>query len=167
MKAIVLSILLISVVSVGAQNLEDGWKGILPLKATKADVEKAYGPPTDIDDNLYYMYIGEGYNVQINYSTEPCKANRYSRGKYNIPKDTVLDMWVSLKGNVLLSSVKFDRSKFTRRPDEELTNLVHYYRGDIGMTITSEMRDKEGNEYLGRVIYRPPSTPDPNVICPK
>lgn len=167
MKAVLITLLLSFTVLASGQSLEDGWKGILPLRSTKKDVEKTYGPPSRIDDNDYYQYVGDNFSAQVNYSTEPCSGNQYDRGKYNVPKDTVLDIWVYVRGNVLLSTVEFDRSKFVRKPDQELLNLVHYYSSDNAMSISSSISDKEGNEYFGRVIYRTPPQLASKFTCPK
>lgn len=81
---------------VSCDTIEDGWKGIKPLKTDKISVNKLLGTP-EIDDNEYHRYTSDEAFVRVNYSTAPCKDNQYKRGEYNIAQDTVLDYYVVIK----------------------------------------------------------------------
>lgn len=67
--ALFLTVFLNSIVS--CQTIEEGWKGIKPLKADKTSVEKLLGKP-EIDNNGYHGYRTDGAFIQVNYSTLPC-----------------------------------------------------------------------------------------------
>ncbi|MCY7348151.1 MAG: hypothetical protein LH614_18315, partial [Pyrinomonadaceae bacterium] len=89
-----------------SQTVEDGWKGIKPLKTDKTAVDKILGKP-EMDDNNYQRYSTDEAFVRVNYSTVPCKDNQYKRGEYNIAKDLVWDYYVVLDNIVKLSDFKY------------------------------------------------------------
>jgi hypothetical protein len=135
--------------------VEKGWKGLLPLQSTKADVEKAFGNPEKVDENGYYNYRLVDAFVQVNNSTEPCTANQYDRGKFNVPKDSVLDMWIYIKRNVLVSDLKFDRQQYQRDTSGDVENVVYYHSLESGISIGASVQDAKQNEYVGLITYRP------------
>src|SRR4029079_1339768 len=119
--ALLISLILLAQGALG-QSVEDGWKGIRPIVATKSEVQKAFGKPSVIDDNNYYGYRTEDAFIQVNYSTEPCKENRYGRGKFKIAIDTVLSYDVHFRKAVKLSDLNFDRSKYGKDTSGDLIN---------------------------------------------
>lgn len=143
------------------QSLEDGWLGILPLMTTKEDVEKKLGKPK-IDENGYHGYRFEGGFIQVNYSTAPCKANPYNRGKYNIESDTVLDYTVNLHDGVRLSELKFDREAYRKEESTHGGNL--YIRRDNSIWITTFTEG--GQEYAVRLDFRAGNLESAKWRCP-
>ena len=98
-------------VTVLGQTLEDGWKGIKPLRTDKVAVDKLLGKPS-IDDNGYAHYEIEGAVIEVNFSACPCLENNYGRGKYNVPKDFVLGYRVFLRKGISISDVSFRREDY-------------------------------------------------------
>ncbi len=97
------------------------------LISNKTDVEKAYGKPERIDDNGYYNYRMDDSFVQVNFTTKPCRRNQYDRGKFNVPANTVLDVWVSIKKTILFKDLNYDKA-FDHRDTSLVQRLL--LRGD-------------------------------------
>jgi hypothetical protein len=70
----------------GTRMSVDEWKGIRPLKSTRAEVEKVLGAPLERDCQEC-IYKSETERVAVTYSRGPCKAGE----GWNVPKDTVLN----------------------------------------------------------------------------
>ena len=150
--------------SIFSQKVEDGWKGLLPLKSTIHDVEKALGKPLKIDGNNYYHYRTDEAYINVNYSTAPCVANQYNRGEYNVPPNTILDFRVGLHDMIPIDDVRFDRDHFYRDTYSHIANAVYYRQyystqksrtltGGFGANISVQlMKDKE---YVTGFTYRP------------
>src|SRR6476659_7763140 len=69
------------------------WRGIVPLRSTRADVVRLLGKPNELG-----RYEVNGERADIIYSDGPCKGWHYSLEKVNckclVPKDTVLSIYV-------------------------------------------------------------------------
>ena len=115
-------------------GVEGGWHGILPLHTSKKIVEERLGP-AKIDDNGYYMYSTDEADIEVNYSTAPCKENRYGRGKYSVPENTVLNYRVIFKSPVSLSDLKYDPHRFDRVPSGHTLNYAAYVNVDDSISI--------------------------------
>ena len=94
-----------------AQPIDEGWKGVKPLVTTKGTVNKLFGKH-NIDSNGYYGYRTEVGYIQVEYSTEPCVANQYDRGRYSVPEDIVLRYDVHIKKPLLFSDLIIDKSNY-------------------------------------------------------
>lgn len=161
MYIFLLMTLLISTSS--CQRLEDGWRGIQPLKTRKAQVEKILGKP-EIDDNGYHGYRFDGGFIQVNYSTAPCEENQYKRGKYKIQSGTVLDYIVNLHEGVKLSELKFERGSYYKETSIHGGDLVYYIRRDNSIWITAFVQN--GEEYAGRISFRAGNSDSEKHKCP-
>ena len=89
-----------------------GWRGIVPLHSTRADVERLLGPPSRKSDKKPLVrYDLEKETVAIIYSRGPCStANDY--GEWEVPPDTVVGMEVILKQGLLLSELQLDAAQY-------------------------------------------------------
>ena len=140
---------------------------MLPLISTKENVEKILGKPERVDDNGYYFYEIDGYYVQVNYSTEPCRPNQYNRGKFNVAKNTVLDTWINVKKELLLTELDFDRKQYYKDTSGDLLNVYDYRNGQGGINITVGIQDEKKTEYVGRITFRPSEKLQLQFACPK
>ena len=147
--------LIASVFSVSGQALEKGWRDLLPLISSKEKVEKIFGKPENVDDNGYHNYRLDEYFIQVNYSTDPCRPNQYDRGKFNVARDTVLDIWIHVKKNLLLTKLDFDRTKYYRDATGHVTNVVYYNSQETGISIVTSIQDESRDEYVGSIHYSP------------
>jgi hypothetical protein len=131
-----------------------GWRGIVPLKSTRADVVKILGKPS----RFGYVYDFDKGAIRIMYSRKRCEQGLPSDwGNWNVPLDTVINI-----------SVDDD----TPVEDLKISNLEKYkwYTDDSGTTYY-HLKDK-GIEYSvrdGRVtqITYGPTSKDQNLLCKK
>jgi len=111
------------------------WNGIIPLKSTRADVEKILGPPIpESKAKDAAIYRTKDARVFVLYSTGPCNI-RPSNG-WNIPELTVIQL--SFYPNVApkLSDLSLDRKKFEKHPDPEILNETSYTNETDGISLT-------------------------------
>jgi hypothetical protein len=89
-----------------------GWRGIVPLHSTRADVEGLLGTPDRKSDNKPVVrYDLEGETVSIIYSREPC-SNGTVYGKWAVPPDTVVSIRVVPKRALPLSELQLDAARY-------------------------------------------------------
>jgi hypothetical protein len=102
----------------GTGDQAKGWKGIVPLHSTRADVERLIGPPSPPPSDrmrLYTpntnmpLYFLEDKEARIGYMTD---ANAKRLGCYAVPVDTVLYISVDLKKHPSLRDLGIDESRF-------------------------------------------------------
>lgn len=96
------------------------WRGITPLKSTRADVERLLGKPNELG-----RYEIQNERVSIRYSPGPCDGAFAVLAKANceclVGKDTVLRIAVTLDSAVKVSKLGIDKKKYERTP-------VHAYK---------------------------------------
>ena len=123
------------------------WNGIVPLKSTRADVERLLGHGSN---NIYRH--GKQI-VDIEYAQFPC-GHKNPPGwpeappGWNVPVDTVTAIRVSLgKHTVPLESLPYDLTKFTKvRGDHDLPQHFYYTNDADGFAIEFfDFGGKEGN----------------------
>ena len=89
-----------------------GWRGIVPLHSTRADVEQLLGTPDRKSNNKPVVrYDLEEERVSIIYSREPCSDGSVY-GKWAVPPDTVVSMRVIPKKRLLLSELQLDAAQY-------------------------------------------------------
>lgn len=158
----VIFMLLIINSAIFCTTIEDGWKGIKPLVTDKTTVNALLGKPL-IDDNDYHKYSTEDGGFNVNYSVNPCESNSYDRGEFNVPKDTVLTYYITLKKKLKLSDLEFKREKYRRVKDHHFSNEVAYYNNDDGVEIQVHISDNV--EYIDRIYFRPSKKDKESFAC--
>jgi hypothetical protein len=125
----------------------NGWRGIVPLHSTRADVERLLGPGTNECKCGYYL---EDVNVFFDYSSGDCRGR--GSGGWDIQPDTVLRITVYPKPNPLLSSLKIDESKLSSR----LTVAIERWRavGLPGLSVPRVLRPTTTGVLRRAVLYR-------------
>jgi len=95
-------------------SLQDtkGWRGIVPLRSTRADVEALLGPGTGARKDSYYL---DDMNIFFSYASGDCESG--GSGNWNIGPDTVIRFTIYPKPNPKLSDLRIDESKFEKRQD--------------------------------------------------
>ncbi|HET8781575.1 MAG TPA: hypothetical protein VFM63_04125 [Pyrinomonadaceae bacterium] len=130
MRVVFLLVLFLnSALGVAAQERK-GWRGLVPLQATRADVERIVGPPTSPGGQ---MYKPRGQFVLVEYADGPCEKG-WPYG-WNVEKDTVISIWVSSGKTVALADLKLDEKKYEKYRDSYLANIVHYVNSEDGVDI--------------------------------
>jgi hypothetical protein len=154
-RAMLSLITLLLAMIVQAQAKE--WRGIVPLHSTRADVERLLGPPsTDRSEFIFYEFDKERISFQL--SRGPCNVEFSS---WNVPRDTVISIRVTPK-QLCWNELKLDRTKYEKKPDEELSYIFHYVDEKAGIRY-------EVDESGGLVVFIEyfPSTLEAKLKCPK
>ena len=89
-----------------------GWRGIVPLHSTRADVERLLGAPDRKGiKKPVVSYDLEGEEVYIIYSREPC-SDESLYGRWAVPADTVVSIRVMPKKELPLSELQLDAGRY-------------------------------------------------------
>lgn len=116
------------------------WRGIFPLKSTRADVERLLGKPIDNESRFlaHYQFVNE--RATISYATDydlaeckgPCCPLR---------RDIVTHIDVESIAKHTFSSLAIDKSKFESFPLVEDTNVRIYDDHEAGVEYWVSMKD--------------------------
>jgi len=134
-----------------------GWRGIMPLHSTRADVERLLGPGINECKCGYYL---KDVNVFFLYSRGDCKSGE---GPWDVPADTVTRITVyAHHPSLKLTDLNLDGSKFEKRHNGHIEAIVSYVNEEDGLII-------EVNEDIGSVMgfYYYPARVDKNLRCTK
>lgn len=151
---ILLVILILTFNSLAFDNfVEDGWKGIKPLKTSRGIAEKVLGTHQKVTKFGLFNYVTADFFAQADYSDFPCEESSYGRGDYNVSPETVLNYKVIFYKQMKLNDLKFQRKKYRREEDSEMTGLVYYINADDAVIIS--VRTKNGVEYVAEIRFDP------------
>ena len=107
-------------------RVSEGWRGIVPLHSTRADVERLLGPS---EDKCKCFYKTENEKIFIEYAQSPCKG--FLNG-WNVPADTVLMLTVRSNTDVRFSDLSLDLTKYVQTTGTD-TPQVYYTNNDAGI----------------------------------
>ena len=133
----------------------EGWRGIIPLHSTRADVERLLGPATDGCKCAYYL---DDVNVSFVYSSFNCKSG----GAWDVPPYTVLRIVVYPKNHPRFSDLDVDKTKFTEKNEGHIENIVSYVNDVDGLIIEV---NREMDMVMG--FYYVPAAKDQHLRCRK
>ena len=105
------------------------WRQIVPLKSTRADVERLLGSTTGAYFSEYELKQG---SLFIEYSSGPCKPERKSG--WNVPRDVVVMVHFTPKHRTRIADLKLDPQKFRRIVDEHVIGALYYVNDEEGIT---------------------------------
>jgi len=161
MKALLIGIIASTfLTAMSIQNNPPGYRGIVPLKSTRADVERVFGPPTDPRAPTYFF---SDKTVRIQYSKHGCTPPPHVEGwpvppleGWNVPPDTVLVVRVTMRKQVSLDSLKLDLTRFTKeRGDKDVPSHFRYVDRESGLTI--DLNGGAERPIVRAFIYEPES----------
>src|SRR5262245_9180257 len=89
------------------------WRGMVPLKSSRADVEQLLGSPS-INRADWAVYQMENEKVSIEYSKGPCTVEF---SPWNVPKHIVISIWVTPISRVLFADLRIDQTRLKKVPD--------------------------------------------------
>jgi hypothetical protein len=127
------------------------WRGITPLRSTRADVERLLGPPQSDSGSVY---VTEGERVSVTYSRRACDYG------WRVPLDTVVSFFVHPKKPPKLSDLKLDEKRYERRRDLHIETLYYYVDPQEGINYTVD----SGGGVVTAVEYYP-SLKDKALLC--
>ena len=116
------------------------WRGIVPLKSTRSDVERLLGKPQPGGIGSYVTYKLEAEEVRVVYADRKL-CSRPDRCDCRVPDDTVLHIVVRLKTTVKFSSLDLDKSKFHPIVNPENANNFAYSNSETGLMYVISKRD--------------------------
>lgn len=127
------------------------WRGITPLRSTRADVERLLGPP---ESGPGGVYATEGERVSVTYSRRPCDYG------WRVPPDTVISFFVHPKKPPKLSDLGLDEKRYERRRDLHVETIYYYIDPRDGINYTV---DSAGGVVTAVEHY--PSLKDKALLC--
>ena len=131
----------------------NSWKGIVPLRSTRADVKRILGTPTrDVGASSYFRLPGE--SVVVNYQATPCDRLGFT---WNVPVDTVVAIGVIPKHAIKKESLVREGEFKT---ESAVKDLVYYEDRAGGRTIET-YKDEVS------LINYAPTTADEEMRCPQ
>lgn len=138
----------------------EGWRGIVPLHSTRADVERLFGSPLQKGGS---SYATETEVLIVAYSAdESCREGLPDR--WNVPRDTVLSFTVSPRTKLLLSDTHLNISSFRRLPDPYIQGNIYYRSEEEDVKVTTRAL-QDGTEEVDSIRYTPAAT-DNHLRCP-
>jgi hypothetical protein len=135
------------------------WKGLVPLRSTRADVERLLGKPA-MSPGSFNIYKTEGERVDVRYSVGPCEASPVER--WNVAKDIVISMEVIPQKTISIESLHLDTKRYLRIQESHPENWVQYWNRDDGVILHSILQGKRESLYF--IEYRP-SSKDKSLRC--
>lgn len=128
------------------------WKGIVPLKSTRTDVEKNL-KVTNSDNDMLATYDLENEKVIVQYSYGLCSESVNS--KWNVPKNTVVSFIIYSKKQVFLSELSINLSLFEKRQmSADLPKFYNYRHKQDGISYSvDEAQFEQGS--IASISYFP------------
>ena len=105
------------------------WRQIVPLKTTRAEVERLLGSATGAYFAEYDLKQG---SLFIEFSSGPCKPER--KGGWNVPRDVVIMVHFTPKHSTRIADLKLDPKKFRKIVDEHVIGALYYVNDEEGIT---------------------------------
>jgi hypothetical protein len=137
------------------ESAANSWKGIVPLRSTRADVTRILGAPTNESAGVSFFSLRDAV-VVVHYETESCDKDRFAFG-WNVPAGTVTDVGVLPKRTT-------DKELFTREGQFErssdVPNLVYYSDRTSGLTVETY------KDQVSLLTYSPTKAQE-NMRCPQ
>ena len=108
------------------------WNGLIPLKSTRADVERLFGKPKIMIGSAP-LYEFDKENVIFTYAVGGCEQLSW----WNVPRDTILDIEIIPQGALSVKDTGFDLTKFSQYKTEH-PELLIYVNKKEGVTIRTK-----------------------------
>ena len=118
------------------------WRKIVPLKSTRADVERLLGPGDRSYGVVYELKDGV---LWIDYSSGPCRKER--RGGWNVPEGVVISFSFSAKKKQRETDLKLNRKKFRRVIDTHTHGITYYISDADGIMYEIQQGKVDSVEY--------------------
>jgi hypothetical protein len=126
------------------------WRGLVPLKSTRADVERVLGPPKQNIDKKALTYYLSDVVVLINFSGNPKCQESLPYDSWDVGPDTITGLAVMLKKHVPVSESGIDLTKFKKaRGASDIPDHFYYSHPEDGFAVEVQQ------DYVVGYIYRP------------
>lgn len=133
----------------GQNVMAKDWRGIVPLKSTRADVERRFGKPGK------WGYEFKAERVSFDYREEPCKGLYLALGEDNCKcladENAVMSIFVEPTVKQKVSDLKLDMKTFRRTPINPYPHTFEYDNPTEGITYTVD----EPEDEITTITYYP------------
>lgn len=155
--------------SASATSPTKEWRGIKPLRSTRADVERLLGAAPK---GALVVYDLPDEKVSVAYEMRKCEDVApagwpdLSPG-WNVPENTVVSVNIALKGYVTLASLNIDLSRFKKEGKESDVPQVLRYRDEkegFGIEVFAPQGGAE--ERVRAFFFVPTKEDDERLRCP-
>jgi hypothetical protein len=135
-----------------------GWRGIVPLHSTRADVERLLGPPTEKLSDYSVLYRTGTETVIINYARGlPCGIGE-KYGQWRVPRDTVESILITPKMGSPLSKLSIDESNYKKSSGGHRPQDIYFTNERDGESLRVFMND------VMEITYSPAAS-DEHLRC--
>jgi len=137
-----------------------GWRGVVPLHSTRADVERLLGSPKE-SRGVASTYESKDQRVIVFYSAGRCKET--GSDAWNVPRDTVLSITIHPNAKLLVHDLNLDKTKYERVANDHIQGVIYYFNKEEGVRISARLLEKEGED-VDSITYEPAAR-DNNLRC--
>lgn len=159
-KILLMAVFCLGLILIQSEATEaKGWRGLVPLHSTRAEVERLLGSPDDARKEHSLVYKTENEVVIVDYAGDkPCGPGILDG--WQVPRGTMTSMTVSPRKRLRLSELRVDESRYKKIPDIHRPDVVKYMDDEAGESITV---------YQGEVQYITyfPAAQDDYLRCPQ
>lgn len=135
------------------------WRGIEPLRSTRADVERLIGSNVVRCGASACIYELDDEIVFVLYSTDASCKNDDATTAWRVPVGTVIEIGVRFKEDKPLSELEFDLSTFVRVEDKHLPGWIYYVNLEEGVRVEGGLKTASSITYFQ-------SAKDNHLHCP-
>jgi hypothetical protein len=121
-----LSLIFITSILIQTSEVRD-WRGIIPLRSTRADVERLLGQPVKGSSSVYQT---GSETISVTYSNRQCDYD------WQVPLGTVINISVRSKTPTAFAALKLDERKYEKRRDPHTESLIYYVNQEAGINYT-------------------------------
>ncbi len=134
------------------------WRGLVPLKSTKAEVNALLMEPVFESDSVS-NYETDSSKISITYSAGNCSEE--SKYAWDVPKDVIIVITVFPRNEVTYEDLKFDLSKFEKFPaSRDLPGMFRYWNADDGISFVGDEHTSSGRNLIVSQSYLPRASED-------
>lgn len=139
----------ISMVLLSCNSVEaKAWRGIEPLRSTRADVDRLFGSRIVRCGGAACIYELAEETVFILYATDADCSNDAATGAWRVPVDTVIEIGIHFKQDKPLSELPFDLAKFEKIEDKHLPGWIFYVDLEEGVRVEGGLKTASGVTYF-------------------
>jgi len=135
LRAIALCFLLLTQLPID----KNGWRGIVPLHATRTDLERLVRSKVVrcAPDALSCLFFLDNERVFVMFADELTCRSDDATNSWRVPRGTVIEITVRFSKAMQLSDLGFDLSRFEKTLDKEFPSIAYYNNSNDGILIES------------------------------
>jgi hypothetical protein len=114
---------------IGVNANAQQWRKIVPLKSTRAEVERLLGPNDNSYGVVYELKTGA---LSIEYSSGPCRKDR--KGGWNVSDGVVVSFSFAATKKPRETDLRLNRKQFRRVVDTHTPSVLYYINDKDGVT---------------------------------